>query len=281
MDTPLVFKSRPYLDVGCGIIAPSGLPAASGCAAASAFLARSSGLDALHQVAYINLICGLVADGVWIFLDAVYVLATTNTTTALLNLVSTSFPLTVNGAPTFTADSGYVGGAGKWLDTGFNPSSATNPNYTRMSACAFLWTLDTLASGNDYGAAFGYAADASHDHVNIYPHFSDNNYYWAANNNAIVSNTAFTAGTHFIGWTRADNSTTLGWQTTTSASFSVSTDVLLNSNFIVLSDTNNGSKRPFSANVAFACFGANLTVGQQTSLYNRVHTYMQKIAGAP
>jgi hypothetical protein len=44
-----------------------GMPAANagpppGCSQATAFLARTSGLDGTHTMAYTNLICGLVTD---------------------------------------------------------------------------------------------------------------------------------------------------------------------------------------------------------------------------
>ena len=52
-----------------------------------------------------TLIDGLVADGVWAKLDALYVLAQQNATDALLNLVGTSYSLT--GTATFTAYKGF------------------------------------------------------------------------------------------------------------------------------------------------------------------------------
>src|SRR5215471_17837360 len=76
---------------------------------ASAFLARTSGLSTQERNAYINLINGLVSDGVWSLLDALYVMATNTTSTAALNLVSTSFSLVTHGSMTFTADVGYTG----------------------------------------------------------------------------------------------------------------------------------------------------------------------------
>lgn len=111
--------------------------ASGGCAEATAFLARTSGLDVTHTNAYTTLICGLVTDGVWSQLDALYIFATADATTANLNLKSTSFPITGGTTtPAFTADRGYKGnGTTDFLKTGFVPSTAGG-NYT-LNAASF------------------------------------------------------------------------------------------------------------------------------------------------
>jgi hypothetical protein len=96
------------------------------CSQATTFLARTSGLSGTETTAYTNLICGMVTDGTWSLLDALYIFATNTTTTANLNLCGTSFGLTVNGSVSFTADVGYTGasGAGNYIATGYIPSTA-------------------------------------------------------------------------------------------------------------------------------------------------------------
>jgi hypothetical protein len=84
-----------------------GVPKLRAATPSAAFLARTSGLNAAHRNAYTALIDGLVTDGVWTSLDALYITATDTTTNANLNLVSSSFPLTQTGTITFTADQGY------------------------------------------------------------------------------------------------------------------------------------------------------------------------------
>src|ERR1700676_927047 len=91
--------------------------AASGCAAATAFLARTSGLSGTETTAYTTMICGMITDGVGCSawrgsggnLDALYIFATKDTTTAELNLCSTSFSITPRASNTFTADTGWAG----------------------------------------------------------------------------------------------------------------------------------------------------------------------------
>jgi hypothetical protein len=47
-------------------------------------------------------VCGMVTDGTWSLLDALYVFAINSTTNAKLNWVSTNHSPTVNGTLTFT-----------------------------------------------------------------------------------------------------------------------------------------------------------------------------------
>ena len=120
---------------------------------ALAYLARTVGGDEGGNGANIaTLIDGLVSDGVWAKLDALYVLAQQNETDAKLNLIGTSYPLTQTGgllakpgprtgSVAFTAYVGFrgFGAAGSYFDTGFNPSSASGPKYTQNSASFGAW----------------------------------------------------------------------------------------------------------------------------------------------
>ena len=58
---------------------------AANAAQTTAFLARTSGLSGPETSAYTRMINGMVADGTWALLDALYVFATNNTTTANLD----------------------------------------------------------------------------------------------------------------------------------------------------------------------------------------------------
>lgn len=108
--------------------------ASAGCAEATTFLARAPGLNALHVCAYKNLICGLVTDGLWTKFDVLYIFATQNTPTSLLNLVSTNYTGVPTLAPSFTADRGYFSTGGPYIDPVFNASSSPSPNFVRDSA---------------------------------------------------------------------------------------------------------------------------------------------------
>ena len=124
---------------------PAGFTAWDGAgghsAQATAYLARTvGGNEGGNGTNIATLIDGLVADGVWAKLDALYVLAQQNATDARLNLVGTNYTLT--GTPTFTAYQGFTGGTG-FLDTGFNPATATSPNFIRNNASMSVWVLNS------------------------------------------------------------------------------------------------------------------------------------------
>lgn len=118
----------------------------------TAFLARTTGLSGAETAAYKELINGLVADGVWTKLDALYIFATNTETTAQLNLVSTSFGLTKFGTVAFAVDVGYTGdGSTGALQTGLVPS-AGGVNYTQNSASLGAYILSSRAGGFTYAA---------------------------------------------------------------------------------------------------------------------------------
>ena len=117
-------------------------------AQALAYLARTvGGNEGGNGTNIANLIDGLVSDGVWAKLDALYVLAQQNQTDANLNLVSTNYTLPVTTA-IFAAYQGYsnfpaTGG----IDTGFNPNTAPSPHYTLLSASAGVWVYAPDSNG--------------------------------------------------------------------------------------------------------------------------------------
>jgi hypothetical protein len=115
-----------------------------GCSQATTFLARTSGLSGTQSTAYTTMICGMVTDGTYCgtVQDGFYIFATNTTTTANLNLCSTSFGLTATGSPTFTANQGYTGTGATtdYLSTGFVPRTAGGNmvlNSTSLSVCVF------------------------------------------------------------------------------------------------------------------------------------------------
>jgi hypothetical protein len=123
---------------GGGFASP--VPAAAACtpgAAATNFLARTSGLSATQTGAYCVMINGLVSDGMitgdlsgatgcGTVLAGLWVLAAKDKTTAYLNLCGTSFGLTETGTITCTADVGCAGDVASqaFLNTSFNFTTA-------------------------------------------------------------------------------------------------------------------------------------------------------------
>jgi hypothetical protein len=251
-------------------------PGRAGASATSAevaqFLARTSGLDTTHTNAYTALINGLVADGVWAKLDALYVFATQDTTNALLNLVSTNYTPTVVVTPTFTADRGYNGtdSGSSLLNTNFNPVTASSPKFTQNSAHLSGWSVTDLGSG-----AQGIIGNASGASTSVlYPVNAGNTLYRINHTSQLSAANTSSAG-FFLG-NRSDANSIQGYKngasvgTTTSATSAA----LLNDNMGVVGnrvDFNNfGSKYQTAA----ASIGSSLTATEATNFYNRLRTYM-------
>lgn len=274
--------------IGSGITGD--VKAASGaCSQATNFLARTSGLSTTERNAYITMICGLVTDGIITgsmsgsgsgatacgsLLDAFYILATNTTTTAALNLCSTTYSLTTTGSPTFTADQGYVGAASAHLDTGFNPTTATSPNMASNNASVWGWSLGTFTASSDYGYLVG-LADSSND-LRLYPHFSDNNFYFNINSTGFPGGAPQTGS--FFGAVRTGATTSIPYQNTTAGTTDTQTQIIANADIWLI---NAGNVGPFANTASFAAFGASLSGAQEAAFYNRVHVYMQTVAGAP
>lgn len=118
-----------------------------------AFLARTSGLDATHIAAYKALINGLVADGVWPKLDALWVDATQDSATAVLNLKSASHTATLEGGISFAADVGFnsFGDSSKRVVRNWKPIT-DGVNYQETDACIGFY--DWQAAEDYQRAAF-------------------------------------------------------------------------------------------------------------------------------
>lgn len=125
--------------------------AAPACSQATAFIARTSGLNTLHQNAYTALICGLVSDGVFAKLDVLHVYASQTSANALLNLPSSSFNGVTNGSPVFTTDRGFQGVDGSttvYINTQYDPTVSSPAGYTQNSAHVSVWNLTNTNFAN-------------------------------------------------------------------------------------------------------------------------------------
>jgi hypothetical protein len=132
--------------------------AGTGCPEADAYLVRAPG-ETAHSADLVALICGLVADGTWAKLDALYLLAQQTQADARLNLVSTSYPLV--GTATFVPYKGFSAFTTPALDTGFNPGTAVGAHLQPSDGFIGAWsyavpdwqTLQMGASTNTGGIA--------------------------------------------------------------------------------------------------------------------------------
>ena len=240
----------------------------TGCSQATAYLARATG-EVTHAADLTTLICGLVADGVWAKIDALYVLAQQNQTDALLNLVSTSYTATVVTAGTFTIYRGLT--AFSW-NTGFNPITATSPHYTQNAATIGAWTSGQTENlpqmGNDaVGATTG-----------LFTCYAGNLFYARINNASITSVPSPSTSALYVGDRESSagvdpfiNGVDEGLLTGVSGA-------PFNGPFYV--GNTGGGSTVTSQTLAAAFIGGSLGATLQLALYTRLRTYMTSI-GVP
>jgi hypothetical protein len=244
-------------------------------AQSAAFLARATNVtNTADKTNYDTLITGLVNDGVWAKLDALYIFATVDRTTALLNLVGTSFsPLTENGTVNFSAAHGYTGdGSTFYLDTGWTPSSGGSIfalNSAHLGA--YNLTSDTVSGAN---VPIG-SNDGSGNQSVIYlqPTFGHMTGYMNGSSGVLLS-----AGNAQGYWIDSANSTTLGMSQNGGAMTTIAatpgglpTTKLL----IFATTTTGGAPGNFLGDQLSAVhFGSYLTNTDIANLSNRINTYM-------
>jgi hypothetical protein len=280
-------------NVGLGPFASGG-----GCTQATNFLARvtaaSLTIDSTHTTAYTNLICGLVTDGIITgsmsgagsgssacgagSFDGLYIFATnttsgTNTTLAGLNLCGTSFTITVNGTPTFTTDRGWTAGniVNDYLDTGFNASTATSPNFTLNTAHFAVWNN---TNSTDTNAAIGNGNATSLNHM--YPQFSAGSFYSRLNDGTASGAYTISNPQGLLVGNRSGASAIQAYQGSTSlgAGTQAAGSGVNNATMQILR-LNGGSSTTFQ--IGAASFGGSFSSGQVASYYGRMKTYMTAV----
>ena len=245
---------------------------------ALAYLARTVGGNEGGNGANIaTLIDGLVSDGVWAKLDCLYVLAQQNQSDALLNLVGTSYGLTGSllqqRALTFASYVGFHGFV-SGFDTGFNPSTATSPNFTQNSASFGVWAYSSAAeAAGQIGNYDNGASGESH----IYNNYSGSFY---ARVNAPSTPGVASPGTPglYVGDRPSSASIVPYYSGAAQATQSGASQVPFNTTFKI---GQGGANEGISTQTLSAAFiGASLGAAGQLALYNRLRTYMTAI-GVP
>jgi chitodextrinase len=247
------------------------------CSQATSFLARVS-VDANHQTAYTNLICGLVTDGVWSKLDVLYMLATQNSATALTNLTNGTYQASLTGSPAFTTDQGFGGSsAANYISFGW--AGSNGPNYTQTAASYGGWSRD---AGSFCGAFLGTSELTT---GRMYLRFGcgsvENGISGVINHEVWASNAGDTTTSDASGFWALDRSGStsqfyhngLTYDAANTVSFS---DAPSTNPFRTDADANSTTQ-----GIAVFYGGGDLTSAQHLALYNRIHAYMQAIAGLP
>ncbi len=262
------------------ILARSQPRASSGGGAhAAAFLARTSGLDGTHITAYTNLINGLDTDGLFSKLDVLHIYATQDSTTALLNLVSTSYNGTANGSPTFTTDRGYTGVENSstiYIDTGFNPSTAPSPQFTQNSAHVSAWSVTSTGFGG--GSIIGVAPGNTGTFID--PRNNSALGIFSVMGGSQLTVSQATRNGHYLA-NRDSSSAIEAFLNGSNIGSLASTSVgVSNANIYALSVNTSGSAIGSACQVAMASIGSSLSSTDATNFYNRLRTYMTAV-GVP
>jgi len=246
---------------------------------ATAFFARLATQPTPYRAAAYNaLIQELVATGVWAKLDGLYIFAATDAPTALTNLIQSSYGLTATGSPTFTSNVGYTGtnGSSVYLNTGFNPATASSPNFTQNSASLFAYR-----SASPAGDAGGLAGIVGGTFKSVlYTPLTGGTPIYSALNSSQGGTGAATdsSGIGLFEASRLTSSTIITYlngcpfQTLTEASAApTSADI------IFLNDGTSGADGT-TGTLAAAGMGAGLTDADSRNLYNAIANYLAAIA---
>lgn len=245
------------------------------CSQSTTFLARTSGLSVTEISAYTNLICGMVSDGTWSLMNALYVFATNTTTTAFLNLKSTSFGLTQVSTCTFTADSNIsCNGTSGYLTTGYVPSAVETLNNTAMGICDLTNTTPVgftypIGSNDNTSNADWTAIGVGNSQMNFGLSGGVQSVSASSTQGSwIVSRTTSTLTTFYL------NGASVATASTASAALSGVQNYIGALNKV-------GSPLGYNSNeYGYAFFSNSLTSTQALAVYNRFHAFLSAV-GAP
>ncbi len=246
---------------------------------ATAFLARTTGIDTAHQNAYINFINGLDTDSLFTKFDVIYLFAAQTSTAALLNIPSATFTPTIFGAPTFTTDRGYQGTEGSAtisMGTGFNAATASSPKFVQNSAHLSTWVV-TNGQGT---ACLGIAASGANTYV--FPRFTDDKNYVRINTGAFVGDNVTNTDSrgHFI-LNRSGASAVEGYKNGSSVNTNTNaSNAVPSGQMFTLGWNNGGTVIGYGQQIAAVSIGSSLNGTDANNFYTRLRTYMTAV-GVP
>lgn len=269
----------------CG---PAGPPPPTTCTQATTYLARATG-ETTHAADLKTLICGLVTDGVitgdmsttgcGTTLDALWLLAQQSQADALLNLCGTNFTGTINGSLTFTALTGFSGfnvGSLNFINTHFNSTTATSPNYTQNSASLGVWSVATVV---ETASQMGTTNVTGTGDSSIIDSFTGNEFFAWVNSAAAP---AFVAnpGTKGLYVAERPNATTIipFWDGSSQGTQSSTSGAPDNLTFVI--GAANAATTGTAQTLSEAHIGAALGPALNLALFTRLRAYMTAV-GVP
>jgi hypothetical protein len=216
------------------------------------------------------LIVGLKANGIWTKLDRLWLFAAENTTCALVDIKGLATATEINSPP-FAPNVGYTGVAGPgYIDSNFDPSIASTPQYVQNSACLLVWCNTTGVNTSNELAGNG------SDATLIIPRQSGLGYFPINETGANYGNSGTVADSQGLFHCDRDGaSSEKGYM-----------------NGSAVASSTNGSAAPtgkllfcrglFGGTLQVSCggFGSSLNATEAGNLYTRLRTYMTGV-GVP
>lgn len=235
---------------------------------ANALFARmSSQPDGARKKLISGTIVALKAAGIWSKLDALYLFAAHDSQAALLNWISTSYNATSLSSPTFTTDRGFTGnGSNAYINSNFNPSAASTPNFVQNSAHVSLWSRTPGGSSQpDLGSVAG---DTS-----IYCRNTLAQARYQVNDTASTTLSNSDGSGHFLA-VRPNSSNKILYRNGGSlGSTSQASSAVENSSIYFLRRASSYSSRELAA----GSIGASLDGTEATAFYNAIQAYMTAV----
>lgn len=234
----------------------------------AAVVGDSGTVSAGRQTIVDNLIAGLKADGIFTKLDRIWLFAAENSQSALRDLVAAASASAV-GTPIFTTDVGYAGmtSPDSYINSNFNPSTATTPKFTRNSACAFGWSNSSAALNEQ--PIVGQQGLG----LFMYPMTSGN--VNAAINEAVTFSVGITVanGLGFYHVNRSASNAEQIYKNGSSVQTGANASVLPeNSNIFFLR-----ASTPWTGQARLGGFGQSLTATEATNIWSRFTTYLAAV----
>lgn len=246
------------------------------CTQSTNWLARATNIvSTLDKQNDDALLCGLETDGVGCSttIDALYVYATVDRTTAVLNMCSASYVSTENGTVSFAAYRGYTGdGSTFFLNTTFNPVSATSPFYVLDSATFGIYVLSNITSGGSNADNMG-AANVGQASISAF--FFGNSVWFV--NGTVRSVASSTSQGQWIATRTASNAVALyrNGNTTAVDSGTTASDFVPFSPFYVFgTDTGGSLSNPTVVEMSAAIMGKGLSAANMAKVAARINTRM-------
>ena len=214
-----------------------------------------------------TLIRRLKNTGVWDTMDALWVMAATDSVAAGINWVNPgTYTLGAAGSPTFTADRGYASpSAGNYLTTGITYSSLSK--LVQDSVHLGAWALGSGSTVTTIGRSDGTGT------YSLTPNATSNLNTRLSNTTGLNASSTLVAGYHTTvrrsstAYEMYQNAASIG-SGSQASSAPAGTCFLLNS---------NGTYAPNTAQISIAHFGSQWSAAQVLAAYSAFNAYMQAV----